>query len=324
MMKPNFGKTLSIAILGVFTATLLTFSQENEEKAPSTLTFPMENITISNKDGREITVTVLSRNDQGITILQDGLEYQVEWDQLSNESRQLLQKQNDRKSNKDGEITPLEFPREMIVFFKSHQNKTKKHIKIKILSYDEKGIKYTHKNHPNYIADQYWDRMTQGSVDMIKGIKHDPRIDEILAQEKKEAERKKARLKAITVTDEDWEHINTYYKKLEQFDAKERQQLLINNDPDYMRYLKSSKSHWIQDKHWKKGIPAWETHKKLDLIEKTENEHVSLRPEFEKLGIKAEQQVGGTCTLYSAYKLFEYTYKKNGKKMVSRNQFKNQ
>lgn len=54
----------------------------------------------------------------------------------------------------------------------------------------------------------------------------------------------------------------------------------------------------------------------LDLLPtlgmETKDEVVSLRPEFEKLGVVAHQQVGTTCVVHAAYHMYQYQCRKAG------------
>lgn len=90
IVKLHTKKTLTLCVLAISAATLLTFSQD-EVTTPKTvevaMALPADNVELTDTNGRKITVTVLRHNIKGVTIrMADGKEHQIAWDTLSLET----------------------------------------------------------------------------------------------------------------------------------------------------------------------------------------------------------------------------------------------
>lgn len=91
------------------------------------------------------------------------------------------------------------------------------------------------------------------------------------------------------------------------------------NDPKVQPHIDSIALSNDQDRRFFNKFPelADNTISPMALIGQVKlvegEEKVSLRPEFERVGVKATQQVGDTCSTYSAQHLFQYAYLAAGK-----------
>lgn len=118
------------------------------------------------------------------------------------------------------------------------------------------------------------------------------------------------------------------FQKFIKMSAKEQQTALIENGEDIQMHLSGFKITAVKNAGLINArtnntthVMAWDLAKTVPL-DKTEDETVSLRPEFEKLGVVATQQVGNSCTMYSAYHLLQYLAKQHGAKIPTATGFR--
>lgn len=120
-------------------------------------------------------------------------------------------------------------------------------------------------------------------------------------------------------------------KKYESLSTKELLEKFKADDPDILFVMNSdgqSNAHYKNKLNYHDGkdpnlaqrySPSEELLHKIEI--KEGDEIVSLRPQFEKLGMVAHQQVENTCFQHAAYHLYQYELRKNGLPVPSYEQF---
>lgn len=102
--------------------------------------------------------------------------------------------------------------------------------------------------------------------------------------------------------------------ELGKLSAKELQTRILKKDPDALNLIFTYNHTWEEYAYYHRNDPQWlrfnlspaSLFAKMEIKPDNEPEKVSLRPKFEKLGVRAAKQIGGTCTVYSAHHLFQY------------------
>jgi hypothetical protein len=110
--------------------------------------------------------------------------------------------------------------------------------------------------------------------------------------------------------------------------VKKLHRLYVEQDPKVMPHIRLFQHAWDEDMRWYENSPAIRAKAVnplsiiplMEVKPLTEEEKVSLRPEFERLGVKAFQQVGDTCSLYSTQHLLQYAFAAAGMKAPSPNE----
>lgn len=94
-------------------------------------------------------------------------------------------------------------------------------------------------------------------------------------------------------------------EKFKNMGAAEVQGLLLKNDAALLQYIEQFDNATFQGwKHITAKSP-WDLVRTME-IKPIVNEKVSLRPEFEKLGVRSKKQVGYSCIGYTYHNLFQY------------------
>ncbi|MFN4805236.1 MAG: hypothetical protein ACK5LH_04585 [Akkermansiaceae bacterium] len=252
--KQQIATTTAIMIGFTAISVITTFSQ-GSEKPDAVKATPMAlpaRMWVEDKDGRQISASVVARDETGITILKTdpatglpgGKELQIAWDKLHPDVRIQL----------DGEKTWEEIRQERMAKFQA-----------------DAQAKQFERDAPKRAA------------------------AELQALQKELSERRK--------------ELSDKFRPLS---AKLQQEALIKNERDIQVFL--SKDSPDIYPYPKVTYIDFKTIAKQMELQETKDEVVSLRPEFEKLRVTATQQVGNTCSAYSAYHLVQFLTKKHGLK----------
>jgi hypothetical protein len=119
------------------------------------------------------------------------------------------------------------------------------------------------------------------------------------------------------------EENNPIFEKFRKLPAKELHQMILDqpqkNDPEIAIFIESFKLHlenvekrenwYSKDPHWRKfNLNYFDIAHLMEIKDADVEERVSLRPEFERLGVKAREQEKNLCTMYSAQHLGQYLF----------------
>lgn len=201
------------------------------------------------------------------------------------------------------------------------ESKDGRKIAARVMARDNKGITVQRHTATGYEEKPYdipWEDLGPSARQMLDGEK----TWEEIAKERsaKEMVDYQAKLNEIdaprregqeqqALINEKFKRLNELRNKFSAFSAKEQQQALIENGRDIQVYLAGGKRS--VEKGTVTHISPIDAGKTI-VIPDTKDEVVSLRPEFEKLGVTATQQIGDTCTTYSTFHLMQFVTRKNG------------
>jgi hypothetical protein len=103
-------------------------------------------------------------------------------------------------------------------------------------------------------------------------------------------------------------------KKFFHLSAKDQQQALIENGRDIQVYLASHRQQVMSGAKSTNVTHtfSWDFAKTLVIPDQAKDETVSLRPEFERLGVVATKQVGDSCSIYASFHLAQFLMRKHG------------
>jgi hypothetical protein len=166
-----------------------------------------------------------------------------------------------------------------------------------------------------------WEKLDPSVREKLEGVKPATIVKkEVTVSELLDIENP-TRLERGIINKEVYRRGSDLWKKYEKVSAKELQKLLIEKDYDMMLLTHS----WRTQKPFTiKGVTytyAADAATSINIPELAD-EKVSLRPEFEKLGVNAIQQEHNLCSVYSSYKLVEFLTKKAGVKPPSLSEWK--
>jgi hypothetical protein len=171
-----------------------------------------------------------------------------------------------------------------------------------------------------------WNRLSQATVDMIHGRPPAKKSLQLQAIEGRSKRIREAMMPGETVveyTSRLSKEASQAHKQIQHLSAKELQEAYLAKDPLVMQAASYAIFLWERDEA--RGATfndpgrigfhnrvCEDYIRTLEIKDPSVEEIVSLREEFKKLGVRATQQVGGTCAFHSVYNMLQYAALKDG------------
>jgi len=207
------------------------------------------------------------------------------------------------------------------------ESKDGRKIAARVMARDDKGItvqRFTATGYEEKSFEIQWEDLGPSARQMLDGettweeirqermakaqAELDQQIDKTWNEPRRQAQAKQA------LINEKFARLKELRNKFSAMSAREQQKALVENGKDIQVYLSQEKLS-REDGAITHVSPS--DAGKTIVIPEDKDEVVSLRPEFEKLGVTATQQIGDSCSVYSAYHLMQFITRKNGVKPAS-------